>query len=236
MGAQVHFKCSNTIKDMLVAPKDKDRVTNKGSIIYRYKCCHPECIVEYISDTGRTFVDRYKECLRALCHIHDHANTRGYSIQLDSFFHSRKGVPGNHKDHKRGNVYQNQWPSPNSNLGMYQLPQIWDMYCRKCWLPVYSNTPIFSTFPSQFHLGHPTPREHMHINLVSMVLPGVSLPPTTSILAPNYPSNSGTKIAKYNIFHQTRRGILVGTSQKLVYLQNMKSVLLNYWSKLIITQ
>ena len=36
MEVQVHIKGSNTIKDLLVAPKDKDTITNKGEVIYRY--------------------------------------------------------------------------------------------------------------------------------------------------------------------------------------------------------
>ena len=37
---QVHLKGNNTVKDLLVAPKDRDSIVNKGSIIYRYKCDH----------------------------------------------------------------------------------------------------------------------------------------------------------------------------------------------------
>ena len=61
VGVQVHFKGSNTIKDLLVAPKDKETITNKGGVIYRYNCDHVGCTVEYIGETGRTFGDRYKE-------------------------------------------------------------------------------------------------------------------------------------------------------------------------------
>ena len=82
---QVNFKCNNTIKDLLVAPKGKDNITNKRGFIYRYKFSHLGCKVKYISDTGRNFEDRYKEHLRAPSPIYDHANTMGHSIKLDSF-------------------------------------------------------------------------------------------------------------------------------------------------------
>ena len=42
-GIQVHFKCGKTIKDELVAPKDKDHITKKRGIIYRFKCDSLEC-------------------------------------------------------------------------------------------------------------------------------------------------------------------------------------------------
>ena len=47
-GIQVHFKSGKTLKDELVAPKDKDRMTNKSGIIYRFKCDRLQCDEEYI--------------------------------------------------------------------------------------------------------------------------------------------------------------------------------------------
>ena len=38
VGIQVHFERENTIKSLLVAPKDKDKITQKGGVMYRYKC------------------------------------------------------------------------------------------------------------------------------------------------------------------------------------------------------
>ena len=35
IGAQVHFKGSNTIGSLLMAPKDKDNITQKCEVIYR---------------------------------------------------------------------------------------------------------------------------------------------------------------------------------------------------------
>ena len=42
-GIQVHFKSGKTIKDELVAPKDRDHITKKSGIIYRFKCVRLEC-------------------------------------------------------------------------------------------------------------------------------------------------------------------------------------------------
>ena len=54
-GIQVHFKSGKNMKDELVAPKDKDHLTKKSGIIYRYKCDRLECDEEYIGETARTF-------------------------------------------------------------------------------------------------------------------------------------------------------------------------------------
>ena len=64
-GIQFHFKSGKSIKDELVAPKDKDHLTKKSGIIYRYKCDRLECDEEYIGETARTFGERYKEHLKA---------------------------------------------------------------------------------------------------------------------------------------------------------------------------
>ena len=68
-GIQVHFKGNYTVKDLLVAPEDRDHIVNKGGVIYRYKCMHPGCTMEYIEETGTNCGDRYKEHLRALSHL-----------------------------------------------------------------------------------------------------------------------------------------------------------------------
>ena len=64
-GIEVHFKSGKTLKDELVAPKDKDHITNKRGIIYRFKCDRLECDEEYIGETARTFGERLKEHLKA---------------------------------------------------------------------------------------------------------------------------------------------------------------------------
>ena len=50
-GIQAHFKSGKSIKDELMAPKDKDHLTKKSGIIYRYKCDRLECDEEYIGDS-----------------------------------------------------------------------------------------------------------------------------------------------------------------------------------------
>ena len=75
----------DTIKDLLVVPKDEDNMTSKGGVVYRYKCHHLGCSVEYTGETGRTFGDRYKEHLRVTSLILHHANTSHHPIWLDNF-------------------------------------------------------------------------------------------------------------------------------------------------------
>ena len=65
LGIKVHFKGSNTIKTLLMAPKDRDNKLQKSGVIYRFNCPHINCPEEYIRKSGRTFGDRLKEHLIA---------------------------------------------------------------------------------------------------------------------------------------------------------------------------
>ena len=49
-----------------MAPKDKDLITKKSGIIYRYKCDRVECDDECIRESSRTFGERFEEHLKFL--------------------------------------------------------------------------------------------------------------------------------------------------------------------------
>ena len=84
-GIQDHFKSGKPLKDELMAPKDKDHMTNKSGIIYRFKCNRLDCDEEYIGERPRTFGERYKEHLKAPSPIHDHSNTTGHTNNINNF-------------------------------------------------------------------------------------------------------------------------------------------------------
>ena len=84
-GIQVHYKGGNTIKSLLMAPKDKDHITKKSGIIYRFKCNRVECGDEYIGESPRTFGERFMEHLKAPSLIYDHYNITGHSTTIENF-------------------------------------------------------------------------------------------------------------------------------------------------------
>ena len=84
-GIQVYFKGGSTIKDPLVAPKDKDHITKKSGIIYRYRCDRVECDEEYIEESSRTFGKRFREHLKAPSPKFDHFNIAGHKTTLENF-------------------------------------------------------------------------------------------------------------------------------------------------------
>ena len=122
---QVHFKSGKTLKDELVAPKEKDHITKKSGIIYRFKCERLECDEEYIAETSRTFGERFKKHLKALSPIHDHCNTTGHTTSLENF-----SIVGREEQNLSRLIKESMFirinsPSLNKNIGKYHLPHIW---------------------------------------------------------------------------------------------------------------
>ena len=122
---QVHFKGGLTIKNLLMAPKDKDHILKKSGVIYRYSCDRVECDEEYIGESARTFAERFKKHQKAPSSIYDYSNRSGHEVNIDNF-----SIVGR-EDHnlirtiKEAYIRVNN-PSLNKNIGKYHLPHIWD--------------------------------------------------------------------------------------------------------------
>ena len=59
-GVQAYFR-GNTIRSLLVAPKDKDAILKKSGVIYRYRSDRVEWDEEYIGESSRTFGEGFKK-------------------------------------------------------------------------------------------------------------------------------------------------------------------------------
>ena len=79
-GIQTHFKVNSTIKNLLVSPRDKDSMENKGGAIYWLQFGDLACDEEYIGETSRTFGERFKEHLKEPSPIHSHSCNTGHTI------------------------------------------------------------------------------------------------------------------------------------------------------------
>ena len=84
-GVQVYFKGGQTIKGLLTAPKDKDPITNKSGVIYRYKCNEDGHEEEYIGESARTFAEGFKEHQKSPFPIYDHCNTSNHKVTFNNF-------------------------------------------------------------------------------------------------------------------------------------------------------
>ena len=107
-------------------PKDKDQLTKKSGIIYRYICDKLEFDEEYIGETARTFGERYKEHLKAPSPIYDHYNIAGHNITLNNFSTVGREEHNLSRLIKESMFIRVNNPSLNKNIGKYHLPHIWD--------------------------------------------------------------------------------------------------------------
>ena len=125
-GVQVFFKGGNTIKSLLMAPKDKDPLMKKSRVIYRYKCDRVECDEEYIGESSRTFGERFKEHQKASSPIFDHHNTTGHNISIENFEIVVREDQNLMRTIKEALYIRVNDPSLNRIISMYHLPHIWD--------------------------------------------------------------------------------------------------------------
>ena len=130
-GVQVHFKGGQTIKGLLMAPKDKDPITSKSGVIYRYKWNEDGCEEKYIGESARTFAERFKEHQRSPSPIHDHCNTSGCKVTINNFTIIRREDQNLTRAIKEALFIRVNDPSLNRNIGKYLLPHIWNEVLHK---------------------------------------------------------------------------------------------------------
>ena len=123
-GVNMYFKGGNTIKDLLVQPKDRDTILQKSGVIYRLRCGMVNC-EEHIGESGRTFAKRYREHMKAPSLIHDHYNITGHKESLDNFSIVGREDQNIARTIKEAIPIRVNDPSLNRNIGKYQLPHIW---------------------------------------------------------------------------------------------------------------
>ena len=66
-GVEMYFKGGNTIKDLLVHPKDRHTILQKSGVIYRFRCGRADCEEEYIGNLAG-LLQRGSENTRRLHH------------------------------------------------------------------------------------------------------------------------------------------------------------------------
>ena len=125
-GGDVHFKGGQTLKNILVSPKDKDKITSKNSVIYSFTCGMIDCNEEYIGESGRTFGERYKEHLKAPSPIFLHQSNSGHVTTLDNFKIIGREDNSLARSIKEYMSIRVNNPTLNRNIGKYNLPHIWD--------------------------------------------------------------------------------------------------------------
>ena len=108
-----------------MAPKDQDPMKSRSGVIYGFKCNRVECDDEYISESSRTFGERFKEHLKAPFPIFDHYNTTGHQVSIENFSIVGREEQNLMRAIKEALYIRVNNPSLNRNIGKYHLPHIW---------------------------------------------------------------------------------------------------------------
>ena len=122
VGAGAPGKEDLCIKNLLMAPKDKDSIMKKSGAIYRYKCNRVECDEEYIGESARNFAERFKEHLKTPSPIYDHSVISGHSVTIDNFSIVGREDQNLLRTIKEALYIRVNNPSLNKNIGKYHLP------------------------------------------------------------------------------------------------------------------
>ena len=125
-GSKYISRVQHTVKQLLMAPKDKDPKLTKSGVIYRYQCPNINCTEQYIRESGRSLGERYKEHLKAPSPIHLHTSTTGHPVSPDCFTIVDREAWGLTRNIKEALHIRVNDPSLNRNLGKFLLPQVWD--------------------------------------------------------------------------------------------------------------
>ena len=130
-GIQTHFKGSNTIRNLLVSPKDKDPMVSQSGAIYWFQCGDLSCDDEYIGETSRTFGERYKEHLKDPSPIHQHSNHTDHPTSHNNF--QIKGRNGHSLARyiKESIFLRVNNHTLNRTIGKFNLAHTWDMVLLK---------------------------------------------------------------------------------------------------------
>ena len=113
-------------KSLLMTPKDKDPITKKSGIIYRYKCNRVDCDDEYRGESSRTCGKRFREHLKAPSQIYDHFTITADSTSIDNLSIVGREDQNLIRAIKEAIYIRVNNPSLNKNIGKYHLPHIWD--------------------------------------------------------------------------------------------------------------
>ena len=98
----------------------------KSGAIYCYQCGELTCNVEYIGETSRTFEERYKKHLKEPSPIHEHSSQSAYNTNPDNFTIIEREDHGLASTIKESIYVMVNKPTPNRNVGKYNLHHIWD--------------------------------------------------------------------------------------------------------------
>ena len=130
-GVAAHVRPHQTIRRMLVAPKDKDEMNKKCDTVYHLRCA--DCPAEYVGESGKSLRTRISQHTRPDSRpVGEHLSE--YSHKLDK--EATKVLEQESRYFQRG-VREAIFiracaPSLNRDAGRHHLPRIYDTLVKSC--------------------------------------------------------------------------------------------------------
>ena len=126
---QVCFKGQNTIKSMLMHPKDKIDPSLKKDIVYQWSCTKPNCKSSYIGETCRSLCECVKEHSKEGSNsaTYQHCSTKGHPLpNVDQFKVIDQEKSQIAHEAKEAIHIRKLDPELNRNVGKMVIPCVFD--------------------------------------------------------------------------------------------------------------
>ncbi len=81
-GVAAHARPHNTIRSLLVAPKDKDKAEDKCGVVYNLSCS--DCDAEYVGETERALKQRLKEHVKDSSPVGHHMGFHKHKLDAEN--------------------------------------------------------------------------------------------------------------------------------------------------------
>ena len=153
---QVCFKGQNTIKSMLMHPKDKINPSIKKDVVYQWSCTDPTCKSSYIGETCRSLGECIKEHGKegTKSAIYQHCITKGHPLpKVDQFKVIDQEKSQIAREAKEAIHIRKSDPELNRNVGKVVIPHAFDSILR-----VKPKNPCISLLLSQENRSEDTGR------------------------------------------------------------------------------
>ena len=108
-----------------MVPKDKNTITHKSRVTYRYTFNRIECDEEYVGESARKFGERFKEHLLAPSPLYEHYNITTHQTSVDHFSIVGKEAQNLKRTIMEAIFIRVTAPSLKRNIDKYQLTHIW---------------------------------------------------------------------------------------------------------------
>ena len=125
---QVCFKGVNTLKSMLMHPKDKISINQKKYVVYHWECQADGCKSAYVSETSRALGERVKEhCKSSTSAILKHCTEHHHPLpSISNFNIVDKDLSRVTREAKKAIHIWRLDPNLNRNIGKMSIPNCFD--------------------------------------------------------------------------------------------------------------